>query len=88
MTTTWTTKQTDFPYLTADAQAEVLSYDHAEALMMDQARGMVIVTVTTSGLKITRAMLDDEMRSTRAPRPAASAAPLAYHQYSSPSFRW
>jgi hypothetical protein len=87
MTTTWTTKQADFPYLTTAAQAEIISYDHAEALMMDTARGMVVVTTTTSGLKITRAMLDEEIRSTRAPRPAAPVAPLAYHQFSSPVFR-
>lgn len=74
MTTTWATKQTDFPYLTAAAQAEVISYDHAEALMMDQARGMVTVTTTPSGLRITRAMLDEEIRSTRVERPRTSYA--------------
>jgi hypothetical protein len=72
MTTTWTTKQADFPYLTATSQAEIIAADHAEALMMDTARGMVIVTITASGLRITRDMLDAEIRSARAPRPVTS----------------
>jgi hypothetical protein len=88
MTTTWTTKQADFPYLSETAQTEVVSADWAEALMMDMARGMVTVTVTASGLRISRAMLDEEVRSARAPRPAAQVPVLAYHQFSSPAFRW
>jgi hypothetical protein len=89
MTTTWTTKQTDFPHLTATSQDEIISADWAEALMMDYAKGMVTVTVTESGLRVTQAMVWAEIRQTRASqtRPAQIPA-MAYHQFSSPSFRW
>lgn len=87
MTTTWTTKQADFPYLSETAQAIVIANDYAEALMMDYAKGLVVVATMASGLKITQAMIWAEIRSTRAPRPA-TVPPMAYHQFSSPNFRW
>lgn len=64
-----------FQYLCSASQAEVIAADHAEALMMDTARGMLTVTVTTSGLRITQAMLDEEIRATRAPRPTIYTGP-------------
>jgi len=66
------TNKSDFRYLCPSSQAEIIAADHAEALMMDTARGMVTVTVTASGLRITRNMLDAEIRSARAPRPVTS----------------
>lgn len=66
------TNKSDFRYLCPSSQAEIIAADHAEALMMDTARGMRIVAVTVTGYAITRDMLDAEIRSTRAPRPATS----------------
>jgi hypothetical protein len=66
-------RQDEFGYLSPESQAEIISYCHAVALLMDEARGMQVVTVTASGLVITRAMLDAEIAATRAPRPAAAA---------------
>lgn len=65
-----------FQYLCPTSQAEVIAAAHAEALMMDTARGMAVVTVTATGLRITRAMIDTEIRATRAPRPAIYAGPM------------
>lgn len=65
-----------FQYLCSASQAEVIAADHAEALMMDTARGMLTVTVTASGLRITQAMLDEEVRSTRAPRTMVYSGPM------------
>lgn len=87
MTTTWTTKQVDFPYLSETAQAIIIAADYAEALMMDYAKSLVVVATMASGLKVTQGMIWNEIRATRAPRPT-TVAPLAYHQFSSPSFRW
>lgn len=89
MTTTWTTKQTDFPYLSATSQADIISADWAEALMMDYAKGLMVVTVTVSGLTITQAMIWAEIRQMKASRNRlVQIPPAAYHQFSSPSFRW
>jgi hypothetical protein len=76
MTTTWTTKRVDFPHLTSTSQSEIIAADHAEALMMDAARGMVTVTVTVSGLRITRDMIDNEIREARARRDFAYSGPM------------
>jgi len=42
-----------------------MDFAHAEAIIEDEARGAEVVTVTASGLMITRAMLADEIRSTK-----------------------
>jgi hypothetical protein len=76
MTQTYGTRQSEFSYLGPIGQAEIIAINHAEALMMDQARGMAVVTVTTSGLRITRDMLDTEIRATRAPRSATYSGPM------------
>lgn len=65
-----------FQYLCPASQAEIIAAEHAEALMMDTARGMAVVTVTASGLRITRAMLDEEIRASHAPRTAIYSGPM------------
>ena len=67
-------RQDEFGYLPDWAQAEVVEYCHAMANLAEFARGMQVVTVTASGLRITRAMLDEEIRSTRIERPRTSVA--------------
>lgn len=73
MTQTYGTRQNEFSYLGERSQAEIIEINHVEALMMDAARGMATVVVTPSGLRITRDMLDQEIRATRTPRPATAA---------------
>lgn len=46
-----------------------MDFAHAEAIAEDLERGSEIVTVTASGLVITRAMLAEEIRSTRVATP-------------------
>lgn len=46
-----------------------MDFAHAQAIVEDEARGAEVVTVTASGLVITRAMLDNEIRSTRVATP-------------------
>jgi hypothetical protein len=68
MTQTYGTRQDEFGHLFPEWQAEVIEINHAEALMMNEARGMAVVMVTGSGLRITREMLDSEMRCAREAR--------------------
>lgn len=71
-------RQDEFGYLSPESQAEIISYCHAVALMMNEAHGTEVVMVTASGLVITRAMLGAEMAAARAPRPAV-LAPVPTH---------
>lgn len=59
-------RQEEFSWLPAYAQTEVVEYCHAIALMMDYAKSLETVQVMSSGTVITRGMLDDELRATRA----------------------
>jgi len=47
-----------------------LDYAHAQAITEDQGRAAEVVQVMPSGLVITRGMLDEEIRASRAFRPA------------------
>lgn len=76
MTQTYGTRQDEFSYLGPIGQAEIIAINFAEALMMDTARGMAVVTVTASGLVVTRDMLDAEIRAARAPRAVVYSGPL------------
>lgn len=62
-------RQQEFSYLPDWAQAEVVEYCHVIAIVMDEFRGMEIVKVCADGYKITRAMVEQEIRETRARRP-------------------
>lgn len=55
-----------------------LDYAHGEAIKEDEARRAEVVQVTPSGLVITRGMLEDEIRSAKANRPAAGGRVGAY----------
>lgn len=59
------TRQEEFDHLPDWAQAEVVEYCHTFANVTDYIRGLEVVQIMPSGLKITRAMLDEEIRSTR-----------------------
>ena len=77
MTQTYGTRQSEFSYLGTGSQAEIVEINHAEALMMDEARGMQVVTVTAGGLTVTRAMVDQEIRDAAAYRTARAASTQA-----------
>lgn len=60
-------RQDEFSCLPAYAQAEVVEYCQAIANMMNYARGLEVIHVCADGFKITRAMVEQEIRETRAP---------------------
>jgi len=60
-------RQDEFSWLPAYAQAEVVEYCHAIANMMNFARGLEVVQVCADGFKITRAMVEQEIRENRNP---------------------
>lgn len=71
----------------ATGQTTIMDILHGVALELDAERDAEVHTVLPSGTVITRGELWREMHrpATRVP---ATPAPLAYHQFSSPSFRW
>lgn len=58
-------RQQEFSYLPDWAQAEVVDYCHTIANLTETARGLEVVQIMPSGLRITRSMIDEEIRSTR-----------------------
>lgn len=62
------TRQDEFGYLCSESQAEIISYCHGVALMMNAARSAAVVKVCVDGFEITQAMVDAEIAATAVPR--------------------
>lgn len=72
-------RQREFSYLGESIRAEVIEYNHAYALMMDEAKSMEVVTVTEAGTVITWGELRREVcRAIAAPFRPRVVASLPY----------